>query len=88
MKTIYKYKLAIEAEQTLHIPGGRNNCLLVAAQDGALTIWFEVDTTQPEQPHTIHVVGTGRPVENMELKTHLGSAIEGPFVWHVYSSKP
>lgn len=86
MKTIYKYKLAIEPEQVLHIPGGRNNCLMVAEQDGELTIWFEVDTNQPATPRTLHIAGTGQPIENLELKTHLGSAVVGAFVWHVYSS--
>lgn len=86
MQTIYKYKLPIEATVILHMPGGRNNCVLVAEQDGELTIWFEVDTAMLEIARTLHIVGTGQPVKNLHLKTHLGSAVVGAFVWHVYSS--
>ena len=88
MKTIYKYKLAIEAEQTLHIPGGNGTCLLVADQGGELTIWFEVETDKPERVRTIRIVGTGKNCERVAGDFHLGSAIVGDFVWHVYSPMP
>lgn len=88
MKTIYKYKLPIEAEVTLSIPGGGGNVLHVADQDGDLTIWIEVDTEQPNKDHKFRVVGTGQPTERVKDDFHVGSAVVGPFVWHVFSRLP
>ena len=88
MKTIYKYTLAIEAEQTLHIPGGGGHVLHVGEQNGELCVWLLVDTAKPEKPRRFSVVGTGQPSERVEEDFHVGTAQVGTFVWHVFSRTP
>lgn len=84
MKTIYKYQLPIEREVTLYVPGVNAQVIHVGDQMGKLTIWMEVDTDGPEHPIRFVIVGTGKLRPNANNCIHVGSAIVGDYVWHVY----
>ncbi len=80
-RTIHKYDFDDEPELT--IPWTRVKVVHVAQQSQVLpTVWAEVSGTQTQTGHKLHVIGTGWPVpEHLE---HVGSAVCGDFVWHVY----
>lgn len=82
MKTIYKYPIQIVDRQTLLIPEGAIVRYLGLDPNGALCLWAEVDKEVESVEISIAVVGTGRPVP--PKGRHLGSAVQGSFVWHVY----
>lgn len=80
-KIIYKYDF--EDGPELIIPWSKMNVIHVAANGQTLpTVWVEVSGDPTETGHKLHVLGTGWPVpDHLE---HVGSAVCGSYVWHVY----
>jgi len=84
MKTIYKYPFAITDKQLLPLPSGR--VLLVDIDPtGQPCLWIETDieTCHILQNKRLFVVGTGGTLP-MGAKTHIGSFVQSPCVWHIY----
>lgn len=81
MKTIWKFPI----QNTLMLPVGFKP-LHVAMQMGILTLWAEVDPNAPKEPMQAHVIGTGQPFDETGM-TYVGTAQDGPFVWHLYLLK-
>lgn len=52
--------------------------------DGAICAWFECDRTDLRHRRWFAIYGTGWPIPAGQ--THVGSYVEGPFLWHVYIS--
>lgn len=87
MRTIYKYVFAImsrkESEKTIEL-GHWNKVALVALdpQTGEPAIWIEqYPDAQEKRPVRFFIVGTGHDVPAGD---HVGSVVQGQFVWHVY----
>lgn len=83
MKVIYKYPLVAEA--TPIQVGLDDRVRLVACQNArdTPTLWIEHMSTDRSRTAIFYLVGTGHP-HSWDAE-HIGSAICGPFVWHVYS---
>lgn len=86
MKTIYKYTLDKTDRQEIPIPF-EALILSVKVQNGRICVWAEVDTDNDNIPWTFWVVGTGNPIPDdcVVGGNHIGSVLDGPFVWHVYT---
>lgn len=82
-ETVWKFPLAIADVQRVVMPEGAE-ALFVAVQDSVLCLWVTVDPTRDPEPRLIFVSGTGNPCPN--YARHIGSALMGPFVWHVWES--
>ena len=83
MKTVFKYPL--EAVKTdLDLPIGSDVVLVASQNDSTLpTLWIEVDQDQELQiQRHFHIVGTGTSAPDEGV--HRGSAVCGPYVWHIY----
>jgi hypothetical protein len=82
MKTIHKYRLAVPGTQIINLPQGFD--LLFAGHDPNQhpCVWALVDTTQPLQPVTFHLIGTGQPIPSNYL--YFDSFIQNQYVWHVF----
>jgi hypothetical protein len=88
MKTIHKYVLDINAPRVEMPARGRCKILLVANQparmsDTMIAIWVEVENGERLVQRDFQVFGTGFTLPDDGLE-HVGSAICGAFVWHVY----
>jgi len=83
MKTIYKYPIQITDEQEIQMPCDANVIHAGLDPQGTPCLWVEVDTAAPTEPVSVLVVGTGNPMPYV-AHTHLGSFVQGPFVWHVF----
>lgn len=83
MRTIHKYPLVLTfADQRIGTPRVWRP-VHVAMQHGEPTVWAEVDTdTGDGYERMLRVVGTGHPVP--DEYEHVGSSLDGPYVWHVY----
>lgn len=81
-RTVWKYPLMAD-EHLLVLPRPAE-IVHVGAEPGRTfpTVWVEVRPGAPRRPRHLSVRGTGHEVP--EGATHLGSAVCGPFVWHVY----
>lgn len=84
MRTVHKYPLAITDAQVFLVQVNAIP-LHVDNQNGQLTLWMEIETTESMLSRTVYVVGTGNEVPNMATN-YVGSAIVSQFVWHVYLS--
>lgn len=80
MRRIYKWPLS----PTTSIPWSPDDrVLMVADQGGTPTLWAEQEDELPAPTRLVTVVGTGMTAPaGLE---HLGSAVCGEFVWHVYA---
>jgi len=83
MKTIYKYPIQITDIQQVEIP--LMSKIIHAGLDpkGVPCVWAAVDPESELIPVKILVVGTGNPLRS-HFDRHVGSFIQGPFVWHVF----
>ena len=88
-RTVYKYPFSLHGLTTVTLPEGAQ--VLHADRDpaypegqGALALWALVDPTVPPDVRTpLVVLGTGHgcPPNTGE---HIGSTVDGPFVWHIF----
>lgn len=81
MRTVHKYELPIVDEFTLDLPS-QHKVVLVDFQNARPMMWVEVDTDSPSRPVKFSVEGTGHQIDGGAV--HVGSFIDGAFVWHVY----
>jgi hypothetical protein len=83
-RTIYKYQSAV-VDDIIHLMPKGAEPLHVAMQNGMLTIWAVVNPEFMFVKHHFTCRGTGNAVLPSEGKsTHLGTVMDGPFVWHVF----
>ena len=82
MKTIHKFPIRTTDKQIIT---GQFHEITHAGLDpnGSLCVWAEIDLDQQEHHLTIFVIGTGNTMPDYPMR-HIGSVVQGPFVWHVY----
>lgn len=85
MKTVYKYPIPLitGGEETLPL---RGKIVHVGTQDSfpdVISVWAEYDDSVEPTDVRLFVVGTGHRIYP-ESAEHVGSAIAGQYVWHVY----
>lgn len=88
MKAVWKYQSNVQDDIT--ITTHRNSKFLHAGmQNGKLTLWLEVDTTEPVATREFIVHGTGHPVRPTldGYATWLATVRDDPFVWHIYEAR-
>lgn len=86
---VFKYSLSenlLSANDVVSMHGENPKVVHVGPDPGtgALCVWAEVDESQPLHTHDCLIRGTGHPSPGPEYR-HIGSAICGSLVWHVYS---
>ena len=84
MKTIWKFEAYVTDDIEFHAPGAGRVAHVAVVTPRILTVWLHVDTDEPLRPVRFRVVGTGHPTPPGE---HVGTAIDGPFVWHVFTDE-
>ena len=87
MRTVYKYPFATGgdiAEQHINVYGWATVRMVGLDPHGKPCIWAESSPKEELSKRTIYVVGTGQPIPE-EAEYYLGSFVQGPYVWHVYS---
>lgn len=84
-KVVFKYLLNANVNV---IPAGR--IMLVDWQSGRRypTVWAEHELPLTGETMRLEVRATGREYEHSDLDHHVGSAVCGPFVWHVFQDLP
>lgn len=86
MRVIYKYTLDITDKQFIevHKEAGTECQILYVGLDpnGVPCLWMELTKGTYVEKHEILILGTGMRVPG--TAHHLGSFVQGQFVWHVY----
>ncbi len=85
MTTIHKYPLAIDDNLIIEMPQPAE--IIHVGLDPAQRpcVWAVVDPAEEMTSRTLYVVGTGHPMP-AKAQTHIGSFVQGPFIWHVFTS--
>ena len=84
MITIHKYPIAITDQQLVHFPDGAQLLHVGPDPSGTICVWALVDTLSFPTGVMIYMVGTGHNAGHLHGKAHLGTVLNGPFVWHVF----
>jgi hypothetical protein len=82
---IHKYRLPFHdgLHDLVEVPVRSGGFMHVAMQDGEVHVWAAVDPRAPEQLTRFRLVGTGSTVDLSWH--HLGTVMDGPYVWHIYT---
>lgn len=90
MKRIYKYHINFDRHQVLPLPQDAQ-FLHIDYQNNSLCLWFMIDSTKPTTLIKLEVIGTGweipdlPPLNNQPvIRKHLGTVLQGQFVWHIF----
>jgi len=85
MKTIFKYPLELQRQQTVWMPDGAK-ILCVNAQGMAMFLWAEIEPTAEKFGVCIELFGTGHEIpEDMGIsRSYIGTVFQGEFVRHIY----
>lgn len=86
MSKILKYKVAIQSEIILAIPGLKKN-LSFQIQDGLPTLWVEVFDHSPISEQLYRVFGTGHQLPELHEFEYVGTIQHETYVWHLYYDK-
>lgn len=84
-RTVHKVVLDCAEFNGRRVTGRVERWLTVQMQGGRITVWYEVDLSEPEMTTEaiFQLVGTGHPVSSSAAE-YLGTVQDGTFVWHVY----
>lgn len=91
-RTVWKFPLSLDGPTVILVPS--TALVILAALDpltGAPAIWLELDPESPRKERRFVIYGTGHPIEGdggYPSDLHVGSAIDGQFVWHIYERRP
>ena len=84
-RTVWKFEFAIcDDAQIANMPNGAK-LLHVTMQGNRLCLWAEVKPDMPIFERKFFVHGTGHPIPYG--RNYVGTAHDGPFVWHLYEGK-
>lgn len=82
MKTIYKYPIEITDEQKIQMPLDAKVIHAGLDPNGIPCIWAMASSHLADHSHYVYVRGTGHEIS--DSRRHIGSFVEGPFMWHVF----
>lgn len=85
MKRIFKYPLETTDQQVIHMPRDAGP-LCVQVQQSGPCLWAMVDDTEPIEPRTVRVIGTGHPIPDAIGLIYVGTyqLCGGALVFHVF----
>jgi hypothetical protein len=82
-RRMLKYPVSLSSDTIHDVQGEPKLC---AMQDGVAMLWFERIDGAPGRNVTFRIFPTGAHVP--DGWEHYGSAVDGPYVWHVYGRSP
>jgi hypothetical protein len=85
MTTIWKFPIEITDRQELNMPGEAKILSVGLDPSGVPCVWAMVQPGKTERRFHVHIVGTGNPAESAVGQRFVGSFVQGPFVWHVFT---
>ena len=86
IRAVWKYPLDLASSQTLALPVGAEIIHVGIDRFNAICMWATVNPKVTNTEHRVfNIVGTGA-VELTDAMTHVGSVVQGDFVWHVFET--
>jgi len=93
MTTIYKYPIIAKHETEFGssvyahlVPQSRKFIKAGLDSNGYPCVWALIDPETPLIMTKFILVGTGQPMDDSFFgRTHIGTFIQSPFVWHIFT---
>lgn len=82
MRTIYKYPIGLIGQTTINLPVDGRVVRVGLDPSGDCCVWVEMNLNDKTYPMHFCIVGTGHVIP-IGFK-HIGSFIDGEFIWHMY----
>lgn len=78
---IFKYHVPVDgADHTVDV---RGPIVFVASQQARSVQFWVIDYPEnPSVPYAFRAIGAGQPIPDGMV--HVGSSLDGPFVWHLF----
>jgi len=92
MRTIHKFLVPFASEAAAELPpcpispSDKVRHVGIDPRSGQPAIWVEVETQKAETPKGRRFVVSGTGCEVPPGHQHVGSTIDGSFVWHVFEA--
>lgn len=87
MNTIWKYKvLPLDGPQRYDMPEGAQIISAGLDPQEDMCFWALVDSSAPLEERTIWCVGTGWPLDELEMPDarFIGTIRHDPYMWHIF----
>lgn len=82
MKAIFKYDL----QPNMSVPKGAKILHVGAKANEPLCLWMLVDPDQQYEQRSFEIIGTGQLISYPSKSVHIGTVIQGAFVWHIFET--
>lgn len=90
-RVIWKFRLSHHGQTVLSIPALSSIKLSgVDPQTRQPALWIELDPEAERVNRTFKILATGQPIEGdggYPYDIHVGTVIDGNFVWHIYEKR-
>ncbi len=91
MTFIHKIKISITDTQVITLPRLFRH-IDIQVQDGGIVMWYAWEelfqNTGKKDVITLHIFGTGDPIEALVNMEHMKTVQLNGFVWHIYKKLP
>lgn len=85
MRTVWKFRLAIAAPQSILMPMGAE-ILTAQMQSDELYLWAILTTSPDSELRVFEVFGTGQSIHQGTgvSRKYIATVQDGPYVWHIF----
>ena len=83
-EAIWKFEFEVTDTHKISMPQGSIILNVGSQRNGCICIWAVVDPSKPREIITLHIRGTGHPMGEAKPERYIGTAFDGPFVWHLF----
>jgi hypothetical protein len=80
---VFKYPLTFDSVSVVSMIVDAK-VIHVASQNGVVTLWAIVPNSAFVEPRRFRILGTGHELPLEIALEHVGSCLDGSFVWHVF----
>ena len=88
MTRIWKYRLSLEAEQTINVPDEPVVLRVALDPQGHPSVWMLVDDRRPKRDMLVSLLGTGWGVDDKLFSAlrekYWGTVVHEGYVWHYF----
>lgn len=84
MWTVWKYSVPMRDVFEVDLPDVVR-VLHVGVKDGVASMWVWMDSAAPRRTWRFGIVGTGAVAPRPGAAIHVGTFVDGGFVWHVFA---
>ena len=85
--SVWKFEFSVNDDVILTMPEGAIIVAVGTQNPNKICLWAIVDPEADTEPRRFYVRGTGHPFPASLADKYVGTAFDGPFVWHVFGGE-